>query len=73
MENATTKEMLVIKKVESPKFESDVYEQEMALISRYPMEADRQWVEANEREAMEWNFDEQNGRICLGSPIIHAM
>jgi hypothetical protein len=39
--------------------------QQMALISRYPLAAGKHWIEANEREAIDWNFDVQNGRICL--------
>jgi hypothetical protein len=74
MENATSKEMLVIKKVEL----SGVWDrrhQKMALVSRYPMGAGKQWIEANERETMEWewNYHEQNGRIFFAYGIIHAM
>jgi hypothetical protein len=69
MENATTKEMLVIKKVESAQFDSDYWEQKMALVSRYPVGAAKQWIETNEREAMEWDFDKQNGQIHLGMQL----
>jgi hypothetical protein len=68
MENGETKEMLVLKKVASSE---TFYCQKMALISRYPLGTDKQWVKANEREALNWDFDEQNGRICLDNPA-HA-
>jgi hypothetical protein len=69
-ENGETKEKMVIKKV-GPTVR--VYQQTMALISRYPLGADKRWIEANEREVLDWQFDEQNGRICLGNPIRNAM
>jgi hypothetical protein len=28
-----------------------------------------QWIEANEKEVLDWNFDEQNGRIYVDNPI----
>jgi hypothetical protein len=66
MENGETTEKLVIKKV-GP--EEKVYQQRMALVSRYPLGADKRWIKANERAVMDWEFDEQNGRICLDSAM----
>jgi hypothetical protein len=43
----------------------------MALISRYPLAAGKRWIEANEREALDWNFDEQKDRICLATKFIY--
>jgi hypothetical protein len=66
IENGETKEKLVIKKVATTgSGPTNTYDQQMALISRYPLGADKQWIEANEREAINWDFDEQNGRICF--------
>jgi hypothetical protein len=71
MEIEETKEKLVIKKLElSDKQKLDLQHYnnlapKVALISRYPLEADKQWIEANEREALDWDFKEQNGRIEL--------
>jgi hypothetical protein len=62
MENGETNEKLIIKKVAS-----HMVGQKEALISRYPLEADKRWVEANEKEAVEWNFNDQNGRIYLSN------
>jgi hypothetical protein len=70
VENGETKEKLVIKKVATSKPTNG---QKMVLISRYPLAAGKHWIEANEWEAINWNFDEQNGRICLGDSIRNAM
>jgi hypothetical protein len=76
MENEETKEKLVIRKVATTKpitTQINPNGQTMALISRYPLEAGNHWIEANEREAINWNFDEQKGRICLSSSVKNAM
>jgi hypothetical protein len=68
MENGETKEILVVKKM-APNFTKTYGSaQTMLLISRYPLVAGQQWIEANEQEAVEWDFNEQNGRICVGNP-----
>jgi hypothetical protein len=36
------------------------------LISRYPVAANQEWIEANEQEIVQWDFDEQKNRqICF--------
>jgi hypothetical protein len=39
------------------------------LISRYPMEATSQWIEANEQEALDWIFYKQKRRIYLDEQL----
>jgi hypothetical protein len=78
MENGETKEKLVIKKVAlSDKQKLALHphqlKQKVALISRYPLNAGKIWIEANEREALDWNIDEQNRAILLDNPIRNAM
>jgi hypothetical protein len=65
-----TKENLVIKSVDSQKC---IIQQKMVLISRYPSNAGKKWIGENEKEAVEWNFDEQNGRILLDDTVRNAM
>jgi hypothetical protein len=72
MQNGETKEKLVIKKVTTTRT-GPTNLQTMALISRYPLAAGKHWIEANEREAVDWNFDAQNGRVCLSNSVINAM
>jgi hypothetical protein len=45
----------------------------MVLISRYPSNAGKKWVEENEKEVIEWDFDEQNRRILLDDTVRNAM
>jgi hypothetical protein len=76
MENGETKEKLVIKKVATSEHRAFYYparNEEMALISRYPLGAGKRWIEANEREALDWDFNRQNDRICLTYPNINEM
>jgi hypothetical protein len=70
MENGETKEKLVVKKVTTSE---PINHQQMVLISRYPLTASKRWIEANEREAIDWNFDKQNGRICLLNQFKNAI
>jgi hypothetical protein len=39
------------------------------LISRYPMEATNQWIEANEQKALNWVFYKQKRRIYLDEQL----
>jgi hypothetical protein len=79
MENGETKEKLEIKKLplsDKQKLALRPYhllEQKVALISRYPLNAGKRWVEANEQEALDWDFDEQNRKISMDNPIKNAM
>jgi hypothetical protein len=47
--------------------------QKVALISRYPLNAGKRWVDENEREALEWDNDEHNRTITLADRIENAM
>jgi hypothetical protein len=83
MENGETKEKLVIKNValsDKQKLAMQAYEypfqlQIMTLISRYPFNAGKKWIEANEREALDWDFNEQKRTIFVdvGNTIKNAM
>jgi hypothetical protein len=86
MKNVETNEKLVIKKVElpEPKVELQSWadmdmedgennEKLGVLISRYPSSSNKYWIEANEKEAVDWKFDEQYRRIKLNNPIRNAM
>jgi hypothetical protein len=56
LDNGRTNERLVIKTIDRYSL--------VVLISRYSVGANQQeWIEANEREIMEWDFHEQNRRI----------
>jgi hypothetical protein len=71
MENVETKEKLVIKKMASHKVALESYEldQKMVLISRYPLNVDKKWIDTNEQEVLDWNYDEQDSRIQMDNPI----
>jgi hypothetical protein len=58
---------------QSNQFQFQLQPQKVALISRYPLNADKEWVEANEQEALHWDFDEQNRKIHVDNPIKNAM
>jgi hypothetical protein len=77
MENGGTKEKLVVKKLGlSDKQKLALhpqFKQKVALISRYPLNAGKEWIGANEREALDWDFDEQNRKIYLHNPNKNAM
>jgi hypothetical protein len=75
MENGKTEEKLMIKKMAlSEKQQLQVQsQQKVALISRYPLNAGKQWIEANEQETLDWDFDEQNRKICLNFLTENAM
>jgi hypothetical protein len=57
LHNGQTNERLVIKTINRHSL--------VMLISRYSVGANQEWIEANEREIMEWDFHEQNRRICF--------
>jgi hypothetical protein len=74
MENGKTKETLVVKTMAFHRVALRPYKgQKMALISRYPSNSENKWIEANEKEAMEWNFDKQCRKINLQNPIKNAI
>jgi hypothetical protein len=35
------------------------------LVSRYPVAANQEWIEANQQEIVEWKFGDQNRKICF--------
>jgi hypothetical protein len=45
-------------------YAADLDFREKVQISRYPMDATKEWIEANEKEIEEWKFDEQS-RKCI--------
>jgi hypothetical protein len=77
IENGETKEKLVIKTVDSHKVKVELakyqIKQKMVLISRYPSNVGKKWIEENEKEAAEWDFEEQNSRILLDDTVKNAM
>jgi hypothetical protein len=76
MQNEETREKLVIKTVEALQQDFEfraIQPQKLALISRYPLNAGKEWVEANEREALDWDYEEENRTICLDYPIKIAL
>jgi pyridoxine/pyridoxamine 5'-phosphate oxidase len=60
MENDKTEETLVIKRMKSAG---------IVLASRYPSNSGKQWIEANEKKAVERDFYEQNRQIFIDFPI----
>jgi hypothetical protein len=80
IENVESKEKLMIKNVtlsDKLKLTLPQYQlkQKMALISRYPLNARKNWIAANEKEMLDWDFDEQNRKIHVdvNNPIKNAM
>jgi hypothetical protein len=68
IQNGETMEKLVIKKMDACATADDPFkrsEQKMVLISRYPSNAGKKWIVANESEALNWDFKLQNRRIEL--------
>jgi hypothetical protein len=59
LDNGQTNERLVVKTSNHHPGDFKIF----VLISRYPVGANHEWIEANEQEIMEWNSDEQNRRI----------
>jgi hypothetical protein len=72
MQNGETMEKLVIKKADACATADDPFKpskQKMALISRYPSNACQNWIVANEREALNWDFKQQNRRIQFDNTV----
>jgi hypothetical protein len=72
MQNGETKEKLVIKNMDAcatANVPSKSSQQKMVLISRYPSNAGKKWIVANEAEALNWNFNQQNRRIEFYNPV----
>jgi hypothetical protein len=64
LDNDQTNERLVVKSIDPPSRDPNNFMTEKrVLISRYPVAANRGWIEANEQEVMNWDFDEQNRQI----------
>jgi hypothetical protein len=66
-DNACTNERLVIKRADAPPmvfgYAADLDCKKVVQISRYPLGATKEWIEANEKEIKEWKLDEQNRLI----------
>ena len=54
MENRRTSERLTIREADNG---------EGVLISRLPMDANREWIEWKEKEVLEWNYLKQERRV----------
>jgi hypothetical protein len=52
------------KAVPDPDF-YDEEEHDALLISRYPLDATKQWTQGNEKEVLDWNFNKTKRRIYL--------
>jgi hypothetical protein len=63
IDNVKTNEKLVIKKANR----GDVWEE--LMISRYPLNAAKSWIEANEKEIAEWNGVELDRNIVLAGGL----
>jgi hypothetical protein len=64
VENVKTNEKLVIKKNDD--------NTEM-LISRYPLNAAKSWIEANEKEIFEWNREKLDRKINMDDKLTITM
>jgi hypothetical protein len=53
LDNSQTNERLVVKTCDPPSVGLPLLS---VLISRYPVAANKAWIEANEQEIMEWKF-----------------
>jgi hypothetical protein len=60
--NVKTNEKLVIKKIDDDKM----------LISRYPLNAAKSWIEAYEREIIEWDYKKLNRIINIDGELTIA-
>jgi hypothetical protein len=66
LDNGQTNERLVIKTIDAfPTGPFYYYYDKLVLISRHPVGANQDWIEANEKEIMEWKFHQQNRRIRI--------
>jgi hypothetical protein len=65
LDNWQTREKLTIKKTDSS---NGTYRDVIVvLISRYPLKATKQWIEANETEALLWKWDEEKRQIYMSN------
>jgi hypothetical protein len=66
LDNGQTNERLVIKTIDAfPRGPFYYYYDKLVLISRHHLGANQDWIEANEKEIMEWKFHQQNRRIRI--------
>jgi hypothetical protein len=61
LDNGQTNERLMVKTIELKPRRG--WPQIFVLISRYPVGANQEWIEANEQEIKGWNFHGQNRQI----------
>jgi hypothetical protein len=67
MHNGQTNERLVIKKAAEYHLGIKGLDCKVVLISRYPLGATKEWIEANEEEALAWNVynNKYSRNICI--------
>jgi hypothetical protein len=65
LDNGQTNERLVVKTIDPSRdpFVFQRYYIKLLLISRYPMRANQEWIEANEQEIVEGKFRKQDKQI----------
>jgi hypothetical protein len=64
LDNGQTNERLIVKAIDPPRRNpGHFWVKKLVLISRYPIGADQEWIEANEQEIMGWKCHEQNRQI----------
>jgi hypothetical protein len=62
MDNSGTNEKMTIKNAQN---NNTIQDDKLVIISRYPNDAGKGWIEENEKEVLDWDFYEQNRRIHL--------
>jgi hypothetical protein len=69
LDNGNTNEKLMAKMEESTGPYSDGYpdkeDEVVLLISRYPLDSTKRWIDENEKEVLEWNFFELSRTVYL--------
>jgi ABC-type proline/glycine betaine transport system substrate-binding protein len=63
LDNASTNERLTIKTIRPPPMYRYMHNNVVQIL-RYPMDATKEWIEANEKEIKEWKFDKETSR-CI--------
>jgi hypothetical protein len=71
LRNDQTNENLVttMEDVQPFDLDGDKWEQVALLISRYPLESTKKWIEENKKEVFDWDFSEVNRLIYLDEEL----
>jgi hypothetical protein len=70
--NGQTNERLIVRAIVPPPVDQLTLSRHKILrISRYPLAANQEWIEANEQEIVEWDFHEQNRQIHFEESLEH--